>query len=108
MKLRIAGNDIRLRLSRAEVAQISQGEALHEAVALGSAYPAFRYSLVVQAGIPALAVQYENHQLQVSIPEELARQWATTHTISLENTLTFNNGDTLHVLIEKDLHDLRR
>ena len=105
MKLRIQGNSIRLRLTQAEVQRIAGGETVQEQV---SFVPPFVYSLVPDSEKVKLAARYEDHTLRVSLPSALAHTWATSEQVSIEETLMLENGNELHVLIEKDFQCLHR
>lgn len=108
MKLRIKGNSIRLRLTQTEVDEIGKGKAVRETVPFGNMFPSLHYNMIAHANIERIAVSYEDQQIQVSIPEKQAKQWTSSDTVGIEEILHFDNGDSLHLLIEKDFQCLHK
>ena len=108
MKLRIKGNSIRLRLTQAEVQRIAKRETVQEQVRFGRDTPPFTYALEVGPKALKISVQYRADTLQVTLPLEVARQWADSDQISLEETLSLDEDESLYVLIEKDFQCLHR
>ena len=108
MKLRIQGNSLRLRLTRPEVERISRQEAVRETMHIGGDNPAFTYTLTTHAEATPLAVTYRGHGISVSLPAAMAQQWAITNQVGIKERLPLENGQSLHVLIEKDFQCLHR
>ncbi|WKN32385.1 hypothetical protein PZB74_03350 [Porifericola rhodea] len=108
MKLRIKGNSIRLRLSQSEVDQIGRGEAVNEQVSFGNNSSGFSYSLQPQAEQTEIFAQYADNKLLIMLPEKKAQLWASSDIVGMENDISFENGDTLYILIEKDFQCLHQ
>jgi len=108
MKLRIQGSSLRFRLTQKEVQRIHQQESVRELVQLGSSNPTFSYSLNVHTDERPLTVLYRNNEISVSIPKQMAQQWAATDQVGIEEHITLESKNTLHVLVEKDFRCLHR
>ena len=106
MKLRIKGNSIRLRLTQPEVQRIAAGETVREHVSFGSDMPTFTYSLKVRSDETKVTARYQDHTVQVNLPAAVARTWATTEQVSIEETMLLSEQEELYVLIEKDFQCL--
>ena len=107
MKLRIKGNNIRLRLTQAEVQCIAAGETVQEHVSFGSTFPAFTYSLGVRSDETKVTARYQDHTIRVNIPATTAHAWASTEQVGIEETLSLD-GKELNVLVEKDFQCLHQ
>lgn len=108
MKLRIKGNSIRFRLIRAEVTALGQGKKVQEVVPLGNQFPPFGYALSASADTGEIQVHFQDHILSVILPQTQAQQWAASNLVGIEENIIFENGDTLHLLIEKDFQCLHK
>lgn len=108
MKLRIKGNSIRLRLTQMEVAEFGQGKAVKEVVPFGSLFPSLSYIIDSNADIDKINVRYLDHQLMITLPQIQAQQWAFSNLVGIEDQVNFDNGDVLHILIEKDFQCLHK
>ena len=108
MKLRIKGNSIRLRLGRSEVARLVAGEAVVEATSFDPlGHHRLEYRLMASPDVVAIAASFEaGSRLVIRVPTELILGWGTTDQISLKATQPVEQGDTLRILIEKDLECL--
>jgi hypothetical protein len=76
VKLRLAGNSLRLRLAPHEVAALGAGGGVETAVWLvpGEAAP-FRYRLELRSGAGDPEVERRGDTLVVALPLETAREW---------------------------------
>ena len=106
MKLRIKGNSIRLRLLRSEVERFSTDGKITEEACFGA--NGLRYSLRMSDEHTSLNAKFEDGEISVAIPRAVARQWATTETVSLENEQAIGENQTLVILIEKDFECIDR
>lgn len=99
MKLRIAGNSVRLRLSDAEVDRVASGEPLIEQTWFPGGELAYR----LEARGDAISARFTAAAgLEINVPEAQALSWAAGDEVTLENTIEAD-GRTLHVRVEKDL-----
>jgi hypothetical protein len=108
MKIRIKGNSIRLRLTQTEVENVDAGQIVQENVPFGKEQPAFRYALCTDSETDKISVSYIDHTIKIGLPLKLARQWAGTDQIGMEENIGWEDGTTLHVLVEKDFQCLHR
>jgi hypothetical protein len=102
MKLRICDNSIRLRLSRAEVAQVGEGRTVESQSAL--APEPLRYRLTVSTDQIRPAVTFRSGTLTVVLPSDMAQQWATSDHVGIEAACRAADGSAaaMQLLIEKD------
>ena len=95
MKLRIRGNSIRLRLTRAEVGKLAAGETVSESIDLMPIKLTYELCTAVEAS--QINATFAAGCLTVSIPERQAREWAMTGAIGLEAL-----AGKISILVEKD------
>lgn len=101
MKLRIKGSTIRLRLSQPEVNKVIAGRSVQETVYFGHEN-IFKYSLTPDV-CEEICADYGNNTIKISVPKEQIRQWGENHKeVSMDNTVHFEEGTFLYILIEKD------
>jgi hypothetical protein len=92
MKLRLAGAEVRLRLSRLEAARFGAGERIEERTPVGLAYSLH--------GIPGLAggsVRFEDGEIAFRIPLEQAAPWSRSEA----EGLYYQDGEVA-IAVEKD------
>jgi uncharacterized protein DUF7009 len=101
VKLRIHGNELRLRLNQAEVAQFSKTGFIEEAIEFG---PGARlaFSLESLSELEAPQALYQNGWLRIQIPGARATEWATTDVVGLSGEQHLGTAKNLSILIEKD------
>lgn len=103
MKLRLQSNCIRFRLKRGEVAQLAKTHRVEESIVMGGGLEeTFQYVLEASHDVAALQARFETRGLIVRVPVETVRRWAEGSEIGIEAVLPVDNGQHLHVLIEKD------
>lgn len=108
MKIRIKGNSIRLRLTQTEVEIVGAGQVVQETVPFGKGQPTFRYALHADPETDKILATYADHALRIGISPNQVKQWADTDQVGLEENIVWEDGTTLHVLIEKDFQCLHR
>ncbi len=101
MKLRTLTNSIRIRLRKSELISLQQEKVIEEKVSFPSG-PVFSYALAISSSADQLQATYENHQMRISIPESIARQWMITNEVGINADIPLPNGEALSILIEKD------
>lgn len=102
MKVRITPNQIRLRLSPGDVQVLDRGEGLETCLDLGpGGLLAFRLRSSPSHGEIALGL--EGSSLEIVVPENEVNTWASTDRIGIEGSVSITDGNSLFVLIEKDL-----
>lgn len=104
MKLRIRGNSLRLRLTKREVVEISEGNTIEEKVEFGSE-PGQQliYALVPTDDAESPTAVFDSGRISVFVPKTQAKEWARTNQIGIEAEKTIEDSPhTLRILIEKD------
>jgi hypothetical protein len=100
MKLRIRGNSVRFRLSRAEIAQLEDTGAVQDTVQFGPGN-LLAYGLEVGSA-DSLAVSYTPDRIRVEVPAVSAEQWLQPEEVSLQGEQPLAGGGRLLILLEKD------
>lgn len=100
MKIRIKGNTIRLRLTQSEVRQLSETGTVRETTPFGPT--TFRYQVALHPDIEQLQASYADNQVTLLVPETMGKTWFQDETIGFENQMVLTEGNTLHLLLEKD------
>ncbi len=101
MKLRIRDNAIRLRLMRAEVDTLRHDGL----VTAHTGFPGGRtFSYVVESNPASVkpAAFFSDNVVTLRIPETTVLAWATSEQVSIEGEQALDDGETLHLLVEKD------
>lgn len=100
MKLRIKGNSIRLRLLKSEVDRFaSDGTVIEE---LGFGANALRYSLRNLDAAGSVHARFDDNEIAIMVPDDLARSWTTSEMVGFEVEQPIGNDETLSILVEKD------
>lgn len=102
MKLRLTEDEIRLRLSAAEVNDLAVLGRMDERIDLGTSAGGGFAFLLETGDFPALSATFVGAELKVSIPSDLARRWTGTDLIGIEADQSTDLG-TVRILVEKDL-----
>lgn len=97
MKLRIYENKIRLRLSRPEVEQFSQGASCTDMLVFPNGNT-FTYKLA--EGTDNL-VSYDHDVMTIVLCEEEVETWANTDQVGIKAVVSSKSGK-IDVLVEKD------
>lgn len=100
MKLRIRGDSIRLRLTQAEVTQLSETGRVEESTRFG---PDERFTYALALGGIALAAKLSSGGgIEISVPREVGHAWATGESVGMEGAQDLGDGSKLRILVEKD------
>lgn len=103
MKLRVRGNSLRLRLGKSEVTCLGHGERVEDAIAFGvSAADRLVYAVVSSDKAQTMVAHFAKNELLVTVPSQLAREWALGEGVGLEAAQPVGDGGTLAILVEKD------
>ena len=101
MKLRCVQNSIRIRIKKSELAQLDNEGIITETVSFGGT-TMFAYTLAVDALRDEVTAEYIDNLLAVHIPLVKAQNWISTNQVGIEVHQELDNGEQLHILIEKD------
>lgn len=107
MKFRCVHNSIRIRIRKSDMQQLADNGKITETIS----FPAgntFGFSLSLNENIEVATAVYKDNFVQVLLPHSTAHTWIKSSEISLAHEQTLTNGETLHLLIEKDLPCLDR
>ena len=100
MKIRIKGNSIRLRLTKSEVDTFGQNGYVEEKTEFGNNL--FIYALRTNPDVSELTASFVGLKITMHVPPAIANEWTTTDQVGYSNTVTFENGKQLFLLLEKD------
>jgi hypothetical protein len=100
MKIRIQGNSIRFRLSKADVALLTEKGKVAETTSFGSS--AFSYQVIKATNVEDLSASFEQDCITMRVPPGLLKGWATNDIVGFEATIQTSENETLFLLIEKD------
>jgi len=104
MKLRIRGNSIRFRLQRSEVRSLLEQRHLEDQTRVGlRPEDRFVYGVELSDAAESPFATLDGGRLTVVLPTAAARAWAEGPELALEAKQPLDAGDTLRILIEKNL-----
>ena len=83
------------------IAAIAEGRRVEESIAFGAS-PAERLAYAVALDGQTLAARLSSRGIEVLLPSEAGRAWATGDTVGLEGSQPVGDGRTLRILVEKD------
>jgi len=101
MKLRIHGDELRLRLNQAEVGQFSKTGWLEETLEFAPG-ATLSYALESLTSVSDPRAAYQNGALRIQVPAGMANAWVTTDQVGIKGDQTLATGKHLSLLIEKD------
>jgi hypothetical protein len=101
MKLRIAGQSLRFRLSRSDVSRFIDVGKIEETIYFApEEYASFSYALAHVPSDSPLAIRYREREITVIVASSIAEHWAS-EGIGIEGRVETSHG-ALELLIEKD------
>jgi len=100
VKLRIHGNSLRLRLDSSEIEQLQNVGHCSNSLQFGPDVK-LTYSIETSPQVKTINAQYGQDCIRITLPHDLARDWAASDQVSL--SVDRSDGAGLSVLIEKDL-----
>lgn len=101
MKLRIRGNTLRLRLTRAEVERLGgSAGCVAESVRFGPE-ASLNYS-IKRGDVRALRAEFHAGSLHVTAPHAVVAAWAKSDEVGFECEQSTGDGHILRILVEKD------
>ena len=107
MKLRLQFNSIRLRLKRAEVAQLANTGCVEEKIIVGNGPDdVFHYVLESSHAASSPQATLTKRGLLVQVPVDRVSGWANGDDVGIEVIVPLENQKQLQVLIEKDFECL--
>jgi len=103
MKLRIAGDTLRLRLTQKEVACLGD-DAVVECAIRFSPNHELRYSVASSVDALGVSVNYKDDSIRVVLPKAMATAWASSDEITIEGS----DPGGVRILVEKDFQCLHK
>lgn len=100
MKLRIRGQQLRIRTDPEEMRALAAGRCIEDRIQLAPDR-ALIYRLSIAHGAQAIAVGFDGNVIDVRLPEEPAKRWCSTDLVGLSGTQPRGAGK-LEVSVEKD------
>ena len=101
MKLRCVHNSIRIRIKKSELQQLDSEGIITETISFGGS-TMLGYTLAVDAMRDEVNAEFIDNLLAVHIPLVQAERWIKSNEVGIEVNKTLDNGEHLHILIEKD------
>ncbi|MGB7395429.1 MAG: hypothetical protein WA913_13640 [Pricia sp.] len=100
MKIRIKRNSIRFRLTKSEVAEFCEKGYIEERTVFEDA--AFVYGIQMVENVEGLSAELKDGKILLKVSENMSADWDATNKVGFEDTFSLQNGDALHLLLEKD------
>ncbi|MFD2100668.1 DUF7009 family protein [Flagellimonas iocasae] len=100
MKIRIKGNSIRFRLTQSEVKQLSETGSVAETTQFEQTK--FAYKVQLESKIQELEASFSENTITLKVPQTKGSSWFDSDNVGFENTMALQNGNQLHLLLEKD------
>jgi len=107
MKLRCTTNSIRIRIRKSELTQLAKEESISESIKFGEGV-SLNFALSINNQTSKVLASFVNNNLEVKLPKSVASNWINSNEVSIEVHNPIENGDSLHILIEKDFPCLDR
>lgn len=107
MKIRMTTDSIRIRIRKSELEQLISHSHIEDNITF-AADNILHYGLIMSDEATSLFGEFKDSRIKLSIPKTMAQNWAQTNLVSLEENVALENGQKLHLLIEKDFPCLDR
>ncbi len=99
MKIRIKANTVRYRLSKSEVATLTEEGKLEEKTEFTNG--ALLYA-IRQTENDDLSADFTNNTITLYVPKTALKSWAETDQVGIDCNMLLPNDNTLYLLLEKD------
>ncbi len=100
MKFRCIHNSIRLRVRKSDLDILREEGKVGDSVNFGNLKT---FGFILETGeFPKVQAEFEGGWIIVRLPKAQSEAWINSEEVSLEHLQPLDNGETLHVLIEKD------
>lgn len=104
MKLRLKGNQLRLRLSQEEIDILRIEGEIEERMIFGpTEEQTLSYSLMIDQGIQEVQAHFHACLIRVAIPQKIALSWIHSDQVGIYHQNSHQNQASLSIAIEKDL-----
>ncbi|RYZ51960.1 MAG: hypothetical protein EOP49_10595 [Sphingobacteriales bacterium] len=106
MKIRIKGNSVRIRLTRSEVERFATEGYIESTTAFVSGTLTYALESRPDSRGHELTADFQNNVITMYMPEGMAKEWVNTSTVGFDTDMDVDNGEKLHLLLEKDFQCL--
>lgn len=107
MKIRITGNNLRVRVSKTEADLLASGRKI-EQVTVFSAASRLTSAVTPVADARGPSATFQRDRLEVFFPAEKLRQWGKSDEVGIEANQPVKDGQPLTILLEKDFQCLHK
>ena len=108
MKLRLHDNSIRFRLTQREVERLVAEGRVESSLRFTAPDSELTYALETSSSYDEVNAQRNLNEIRVTLPEALARTWATTNQVTIEHLQSMGSDARLRILVEKDFRCVHR
>jgi hypothetical protein len=102
MKIRIHANSIRFRLKEHEVKSFEKNKVVKEELRFGTEITDQLQFVLVCSEMAEFALEQNGMIIQLNIPGYVAKEWADTDKVAIEQMVTTSKGEQIKILVEKD------
>lgn len=102
MKIRILGNNVRLRLSQTEMNDLETHRKISSDTDFGTSK--LTYGLLISSSAQDMTAEYANHEIKVTMPTDWAAKWFGPDEVGVEN----KDQSQIKILVEKDFQCLHK
>ncbi|PWJ58310.1 hypothetical protein CLV98_104169 [Dyadobacter jejuensis] len=100
MKIRIFDNSVRIRLSKKEVAQLSETGYLESRTLFGTGE--LIYAIAQHPSQDTLSARFVDQKITIEVPVDFLNTWPTNDVVGMNANQPLPDGQNLYILIEKD------
>ena len=100
MKIRIKGNSVRYRLTRKDVAALTNTGMIEESTQFGMG--TFYYALKAKENIETLEADFTGNRITLYVSQSFVSGWENNAIVGCDAQLQLSATDSLYLLLEKD------
>ncbi len=100
MKLRIKGNSIRYRLSKADVSKFVDSKFIEESTSFIDNKLFYRIESTPVA--EKIEASFIDSTIRITIPSHISDRWTGSQEVGIYHDASVENGKSLKIIIEKD------
>lgn len=103
MKIRIKGNSIRVRITRSELARLSERCRIEEASQLGAGEEnRLVFALEARLDAGGVDLRRSGNEVLIVLPAGDVATWRATEQVGIDGSVDVGGGARLAILVEKD------
>ncbi|MEM1124542.1 MAG: hypothetical protein AAGJ18_29155 [Bacteroidota bacterium] len=107
MKLRCVKNSLRLRVKKSDLKLLNTEGIITETVAFGG-QQLLAFALAISEMHAEVSAEFLDNLIIVQLPTDTAQAWINSNEVGIEVHNQLDNGESLHILVEKDFPCLDR